>query len=234
MLIGFSLKELENMRSSDFIKLILYGKYLDAFCLITMTGEINFADFDPLTFRRYKRPRRDAIRARFIATLIREYTWRSEMMAKNLSPFDDTNEVVANYDPHKTHSRSRPIPEPMINDTTSALVVSRLNESQSCFDKRDHLAQSNPTPPFLSSLAPDMMIAASRGVSPFQLEGELQVFAECPPDPREGADSDSCTDILVTRDNKRTPATHVPSTNPIGTRTTDVPFENLTAVPPDT
>jgi hypothetical protein len=232
------------------------GKYLEAFCLVTIAGEINFADFDPSMFRRYKRPRKYVIGTSFIATFIREHTWRSDLMAKSLSSFDDTNEVLrpgslttdtlpANYDPHVTHSQSRPVPEPMINDTTCVLVASCLHESPSCFDNQNHLAQSNPTPPFPSSLAPDMMSADPKGVSPSQLREGLQVFAQCPPDPREGADSDSCADILMSSDNERTPTTHVPSKTPVGTRTTDVPFENLTrttnvpftnltAVPPDT
>jgi hypothetical protein len=54
MLVRLPTQELENVRKSDFLKLILYGKYLDSFCLITRAGTIDFDEFDPSMFQLYQ------------------------------------------------------------------------------------------------------------------------------------------------------------------------------------
>jgi hypothetical protein len=43
MLVGLTNWELENIRTSGFIKLIMYGEYIKDFSLITKKGSINFA-----------------------------------------------------------------------------------------------------------------------------------------------------------------------------------------------
>ena len=220
MLIGFPLQELENIRASDFIKLILYGEYfkIKKSLMIPTASLVDSAAFDPIEFRSYKWIRQKAVRTKFYQTFMKEYMWRLDFMME-LNHFDETNTMVQcdlsmnecseNHDPPivSSFSHSCPIPETVPDDTMSELPP--------CFDAQDHMDSSNPIlcfPPFLTH---HTMIDDSRRVTPSKVRGLLPSFVSCPSDPMEGAGPGSDTDVGVSRKGEGTLMMDIPHNNPI-------------------